>query len=79
MIMVLLSFLTNCKSMQYGHIKKTGNNTYALETAVITNFFIGASGKYYLMNCTAEASGSLSCVEGENGGSGNIGYGAVKK
>jgi hypothetical protein len=65
----------NCKSLQYGHIKKVGNNTYALETRVMGLDNPG----YFLALCTADAAGNLKCVQGKDGTYGDAGFGAVVK
>jgi hypothetical protein len=70
-VALMASFVLNCKTMQFGHIKKIGDKTYALEVAVSNVFFYEGA---YLALCTADAAGNLTCVEGANGGNS---YGAV--
>ena len=69
-IVVLASFVGNCKTLQYGSIKKIGDRTYALETRVLGLDNPGS----FLALCTADATGNLKCVQGADGGNS---FGAV--
>jgi len=79
---ISMALFTNCQGTSHGQITKTGKNTYAVEASTFRYFWfifplkVPFTTKMYLANCTAEASGALTC---EKGNSSYFGHGAMSK